>query len=246
MLLRIEDIEVEVTRKRVRNLNLRIRRDGSVALSAPRWVSQAELERFVRSKLDWIRTHQARIVERQERAREAAESADSEPPTIWIWGKRYMHTICAGKRADLVCSGTDALQYVRPGTTPECQEAQLREWYRAELCREVERLLPMWERRMGLACAEWRTKVMKTRWGTCNTRARRIWLNVRLAEHPRTCLEYVIVHELAHLVEPNHGPRFQAIMDRYLPDWRERRQLLNKGPAPTSSASPGTPAGPPA
>ena len=105
----------------------------------------------------------------------------------------------------------------------------MREWYREQLCAEVERLLPIWEQRTGLKCVEWKTKYMKTRWGSCNPEARRIWLNVQLAKHPVECLEYVILHELAHFVEKSHGPKFIAVMDAHMPTWRSIRKELNDG-----------------
>lgn len=105
----------------------------------------------------------------------------------------------------------------------------MREWYREELCREVERLLPVWEERTGFKCVEWKTKYMKTRWGSCNPNARRIWLNVQLAKYPIECLEYVILHELAHFVEKSHGSEFIAVMDEFMPAWRSIRKELNGG-----------------
>ena len=106
----------------------------------------------------------------------------------------------------------------------------MREWYRKQLQNETERRLPVWEERTGLFCAEWKTKYMKTRWGSCNPGVRRIWLNVQLAKHPVACLDYVILHELAHFVERSHGPKFVAVLDEYMPTWRSVRKELNTGP----------------
>ena len=102
----------------------------------------------------------------------------------------------------------------------------MNEWYRKELSERVNYLLPKWETYTGLKCSSWQSKVMKTRWGTCNTKTKKIWLNVRLAEHPAECLEYVILHELAHTRVPNHGADFKAILTEYMPDWRTVKRRL--------------------
>ena len=103
----------------------------------------------------------------------------------------------------------------------------MREVYRAELVRKTEVLMPKWEAITGLKSNEWRTKYMKTRWGTCNIVAKRIWLNVQLASKPPICLEYVILHELAHLVEKHHNKRFYGFVAKFMPNWQEIKSRLN-------------------
>jgi predicted metal-dependent hydrolase len=221
----VEGIELEVVRKRIKHLYLRVRSpDGRVVVSAPLKAGDALIEDFVASRIGWIRHHQERI--ELSARREAAKGPEGE--VLRVWGSDYPLTRVEGPAFGLSLRDGQACLVVRPGSSTEERAAYVRAWYRRELCREVERLLPVWERRMGLECAEWRTRYMKTRWGSCNPTARRIWLNIQLAEHPVACLEYVIVHELAHLRERSHGPRFQAIMDEYLPSWRLVRAQLNE------------------
>ena len=222
MQLVVSDINVEVTRKNIKNMYLRIcPPDGRVVVSAPRMMSEAAIKSFITLKLPWIREKRAGIL-----AKQAARASDGQD-TFLLWGKRYPLSIREGKRFSLEVASDEARLTVKAGSGDTEREAYLREWYRAELCREASRLIPIWEERTGLTCSEWRTKDMKTRWGTCNTRAKRIWLNVRLAKYPTRCLEYVIVHELTHLIEPSHGPAFKAEMDKHLPEWRDIRKELN-------------------
>ncbi len=118
---------------------------------------------------------------------------------------------------------------VRPGTGRDAREARLYRWYRLQLRRRIPSLVAEWETKLGVRVAEWRLRRMKTRWGTCNCEARRIWLNTELAKKPIRCLEYVVVHEMVHLIERSHNERFRTILDRVLPGWRQRLDELNSG-----------------
>lgn len=148
--------------------------------------------------------------------------------TIQIWGEPYTLSVLEDTRYSLTPheNGTATL-VVREGCTKEQKEKFVLEWYRKELTERVDILLPKYEAFTGLKCSGWQSKAMKTRWGTCNTKTKKIWLNVYLAEHPTECLEYVILHELAHTVVPNHGYDFKAILNRFMPEWKQYRKLLN-------------------
>jgi predicted metal-dependent hydrolase len=120
--------------------------------------------------------------------------------------------------------------YAQPGTSAEQRERVLHRWYRQQLKELIPLLLKKWQPVLGIQVADWRIKKMKTKWGTCSVEARRIWLNLELAKKPVQCLEYIVVHELVHLIERHHNDRFISIMDKHLPRWRWRRQELNAGP----------------
>lgn len=226
MQLNVSDVTVEVIRKDIKNMHLRVQPpDGRVVLSAPRSVSDAAIDGFVASKLAWIRRQRADIAAQERQTQREGVTGE----TMYVWGKQCFLAVVEGTGYSVDVAGQDAVFTVRAGSSSEQREAHMREWYREQLCREVERLLPVWEERTGLKCSEWKTKYMKTRWGSCNPEARRIWLNVQLAKHPIECLEYVILHELAHLVEKSHGPKFIAVMDEYMPAWRSIRKELNDG-----------------
>lgn len=224
MLRCVAGIEYELVRKNIKNLYVRVLPpDGRVLVSAPRFASAQTIDCFVSSRASWIRKQQEAQQSRLKNVSCTGKSGEMLP----VWGKRYKVSLAEGSRFGLVLSGDEALLTVRKGSTAEQREAYVRKWYRQQLCAQVEQLLPLWEARTGLHCAEWRTKDMKTRWGSCNTRERRIWLNVQLAKYSPECLEYVILHELAHLREPSHNAAFKAILDRYMPDWRRIRKKLN-------------------
>lgn len=119
--------------------------------------------------------------------------------------------------------------FVRPGAGAEQREATLLHWYREQLKDLIPPLLEKWQAILGVQAIHWGIKKMKTKWGSCNVKAGRIWLNLELAKKPVVCLEYIVVHELVHLLERNHTERFNALMDGFLPDWTSRRALLNSG-----------------
>lgn len=146
----------------------------------------------------------------------------------YVWGRQYYLLVnYSNKGNSLILDGDKAILTVREGSTVEQRERYINEWYRGILKAEVEQLLPKWSKITGLCPDSWQTKNMTTRWGTCNVKTKKIWLNLQLAKKPIDCLEYVILHELAHLKVKNHNEQFVAIMDQYMPYWREIRKKLN-------------------
>ena len=145
-----------------------------------------------------------------------------------MWGRQYYLLVnYSNKGNSLVLDGEKAILTVREGSTTEQREKFVNEWYRTILKAEIERVLPKWEQITGLHPDGWQTKNMTTRWGTCNVKTRKIWLNLQLAKKTPECLEYVILHELVHLVEKGHNERFVALMDKFMPNWRNVRKNLN-------------------
>ncbi len=224
MKLEISGITIDVQKKNIKNMYLSIRPpDGEIRLSAPLSMSDERIERFILTKIDWIKAHQEKIAKRPAPAVHEYVSGE----TVLLFGKQYLLDTKSGTRGSVILSGDRIILTVREDSTIEQREALIREWKRRLLKEQIGIFLPKWERLTGLYCGSWQIKYMKTRWGTCNVRTRKIWLNLQLAEHPTDCLEYVILHELAHLKVSNHGPDFTAILDRYMPDWREVKKLLN-------------------
>jgi len=223
-MLNISGIEIDVRKKRIKNMHIRVKApDGRVTVSAPLSMSDATIEHFVRTKIDWIQ-RQIAIFESQLH-RSAREYATGE--TLYVWGKPYRLQTEQGSKFSLALSGNAAILTARINSTVEQRERYVREWYREQLKAKIALLLPKWETITGLNAASWQTKYMTTRWGTCNTSTGKIWLNVQLAKKPQECLEYVILHELAHLVERRHDAKFTALLDRYMPTWREVKATLN-------------------
>jgi len=226
--LAVGDVVALVERKRMRTLRLRIvPPDGELRVSAPEGMPLAEIRRFVHSKLEWIRRHREAV-----RARSAAAPAHPlARDRIELWGEEYALSVAegAGGARVEVLDGSITLR-ARPGSGEAARSALLDAWLVERLLERAGPLVEAWSRRLGVKPGPVRARRMKTRWGSCSVRTGAIRLALALASKPPVCLEYVVVHELAHLVEPGHGPRFRAILDRVLPDWKERKALL-RGPS---------------
>lgn len=215
-------------RKRVKNLNLTVRgREGQVRVSVPLRVNEADVRHFVRSRLDWIRKHQARLAAMPDSAGPAYRSGEQH----YFLGRAYrlrLHERPAHE-SNVVLNGGDCLHLLAPkGADVASRKAIMHAWYREQLGELIPPLIRRYQKRMGVRVAEWRIRSMKTRWGSCNTRARRIWINLELARFDPQCLEYIVVHEMVHLLEHGHNARFYAFMDRFMPDWRQARDMLRQ------------------
>lgn len=221
----VNGIDVTVTKKLIKNMHLYVKPpEGRVEVSAPIGLSDESIELFIRTKIGWIRRQQEKF-EKQPRQTER-EYVSGE--AFYVWGRQYYLLVnYSNKGNSLVLDGDKAILTVREGSTVEQRERFINEWYRGVLKAEIEQLLPKWVEITGLSPDSWQTKNMTTRWGTCNVKTRKIWLNLQLAKKPIDCLEYVILHELAHLEVKNHNEQFIAIMDRHMPNWREIRKKLN-------------------
>ncbi|MFH1513311.1 MAG: SprT family zinc-dependent metalloprotease [Bacillota bacterium] len=220
----VSGIPVEVCKKKIKHIYLRVKAaTGSVSVSAPLMMRDGEIAQFVRAKIGWIYKQLARPA----LPPRPSERAYASGETLLVWGKSYRLETCHGARYALALTADAAMLTVRKSSTGAQRERFIREWYRGLLKADAARLLPKWEAVTGLHAAGWQTKAMKTRWGTCNIKTGRIWLNVHLAEKPPACLEYVILHELVHLAERRHNERFYALLSRHMPSWREAKAALN-------------------
>jgi len=225
VLMDISGISVSVTKKKIKNMHLYVKPPyGEVSLSAPLHMSDDAIERFVRTKMSWLRKHISAF-ENQPRLSKR-EYVTGE--TLYVWGKQYFLQVDYGIKNSMELSGDKAILTVRTESTLEQREKFVKEWYRRILKEEIARLLPKWEEKTGLYSTGWQTKYMTTRWGSCNVKTGKIWLNLQLAKKPLICLEYIILHELAHLVEKKHGDGFIALMDKFMPMWSEVKDTLNK------------------
>jgi len=220
---------VDVNRKEIRHLHLGVYPpDGRVRVSAPLWLGEEAIRLAVVSRIGWIRRQQ-RGFERQER-QSAREMLTGE--SHYVAGRRYRLRIVeydAPPRIRLVSSRTLELT-VRTEASAEKRAMLLERWYREQLRSALPALIERWAPRVGVDVAEWRIRRMKTRWGTCNAETRRICVNLELAKKPPACLEYIVVHELVHLLERRHTDRFGQLMDALLPQWRLSRAELNRAP----------------
>jgi predicted metal-dependent hydrolase len=221
----INNIPIELERKRIKNMYLRILPpDGTVHISAPVRMGEEEIQRFVSSKLDWIELQQARLRERH--THQNLEYVTGED--IYIWGRKfYLSVIETEARQSLSFEGDNLILYVKEDSLGEHRKRILDGWYRKALQQEIPSLMEKWENIIGVKSSGWNIRDMKTRWGTCNIRSKNICLNLQLAKKSPKCLEYVIVHELVHLLERSHNNVFKAYMDQFLPGWRNIKKELN-------------------
>ncbi|MGH8614996.1 MAG: M48 family metallopeptidase [Gammaproteobacteria bacterium] len=222
----IGGLSVEVVRKDIKHLHLSVYPPHScLRVSAPLVVSDEAVRLAVIGKLSWIKKQQARF-DAQPR-QPAREMVNGE--SHYFLGRRYRLRVVEHHGPARVGHGMAFLDlYVRPETTAEQRERILQQWYREQLKALIQPLLEKWQPVIGVQVADWGVKKMKTRWGSCNIVARRIWFNLELAKKPVPCLEYIAVHELVHLLERHHNNRFRALMDQFMPQWRLRRDGLNQ------------------
>lgn len=226
--LQLGDLQVVVVRKPIRNLHLSVNPpDGHVKISAPSRLSPEAIRLFAISKIGWIRKQQAKI--RSQERETPREFKELE--THWAWGNRCRLHIVEENRAPSVTLDHDALILrVRPGSDKRQRQAVVEDWYHRQIREAAAPLIAKWEPVLGVKAEKVFVQKMKTLWGSCNSRRRTIRLNSELAKKPRECLEYIVVHEMAHVLERSHGPRFVALMDRYLPNWRTFKARLNRLP----------------
>ncbi len=226
--IKLGDIVVKVARKDIKNVHLRVFPPaGSVRISAPRRMSLPTIRAFAISKLDWIKRHQAKL---REQVRETPRRyVDQESHSVW--GKRYLLTVSERNHPPLIELRDRRMHLrVRPGTDERKRRALVEHWYRQQIKKEVVPLFDKWQPLMGVKVERLFVRRMKTKWGSCNYKAHTIRLNTELAKRPPEYLEYVVVHELVHLLEPTHNANFAALMDWFLPGWQVRREELNRQP----------------
>lgn len=226
--LELGGIRIAVVRKSIRNLHLSVYPpDGVVRVAAPRWMAEEAIRLFAIGKLGWIKRQQRKM---REQEREAPREY-LERESHFVWGQRYLLQIIERDAAPLVeLRHRKLVLRVRPGTPADQREAIVQGWYRNQLRAAVSALLATWEPRVGHKVERVFVQRMKTKWGSCNRRSRHIRINTELAKKPPDCLEYIVLHELAHLREPTHDDGFRALMDRLMPSWRDRKESLNALP----------------
>lgn len=232
--LSVSGFRVEVVRKAIKNLHIGVYPpDGRVRVAAPLALSDAALRVAVVARLPWIRRQQ-RSFEGQARQSER-EMVGGE--SHYFLGQRYRLDVVETKgRSKVALRRRNTLELHVAGELPTKErERVLLSWYREQLRAIVPELLAKWQPLLGVEVGGWGIKRMKTKWGSCNAEARRIWLNLELAKQPHACIEYVVVHELAHLLVRRHDAEFQGLLDRHLPRWRATRDQLNAAPLANAS-----------
>lgn len=226
--LQLGDISIQLTRKAVKHVHLSVHPpEGRVSLVAPISTRPEVARAYAISKLAWIRTQRAKL---SEQARESPRRFITRE-THYLWGRRYLLSVEQQDAKPRVRLDHRRITLVvRPGSTQAVRARVMHDWHKSLLHQIVPRLIAKWESRLGLRVAGYFLQRMKTKWGGCNHRARHIRLNTELVKKPKDLLEYVIVHEMIHLIEPRHSERFMSLMATHYPSWREARAELNEMP----------------
>ena len=226
--IRVGDLEVELTRKAVKHAHLSVHPPtGRVTLVTPLGTRAEVARAFAITKLGWIRAQQERF---RSQARESPRQFVGRE-SHFLWGRGYLLTVRHENTApSVVLDHRRIILTVRPGADAARRAEVMHAWHKSLLHAAVPGLIAQWERRLGVRVRGYFLQRMKTKWGSCNPRASHIRLNTELVKKPRDLLEYVIVHEMLHLIEPNHGERFVALLNAHYPFWRDARAELNQLP----------------
>jgi predicted metal-dependent hydrolase len=226
--IQLGNIAIDVVVRDIKNLHLSVHPPmGRVRIAAPSRMSLDTIRVFAISKLSWIKQQQKKLREQERETPREYLNRESH----YLWGNRYLLTV----REQNVGPSLELRHHrivlrVRPGTSEERKQALFEEWYREQLKKAVLPLLAKWQPLMRVTVNHFFVQRMKTKWGSCNPTARHIRLNTELAKKPMECLEYIVVHEMLHLLEPTHNSRFIAFMDRFMPKWQFYRETLNRLP----------------
>ncbi len=224
--MEIDGLEIDVVRKNIKHLYIRVYPpEGKVRIVCPRQLDDDTIRQFAVTKTSWIKQKQAKFKARPLQPTPEYITGES----YYFKGERYLlNVIYQHATPKVVINRTHLNLYVRHGSIREQRSQVLTNWYRQQLKAELPRLISKWEPIVGVTINDWGVKKMKTRWGTCNIKARRIWLNLELIKQPQDCLEYVIVHELVHLLERKHNQRFWGYMTKFMPHWQQYQEELNR------------------
>ena len=219
---------IEVTKKDIKNMYLRVRSsEGRIAISAPKHISDETIRLFILSKLDWIEKRNEKL--KQQALLTPQEYVEGE--SYYVWGQKYSLSIVEMKTRSSVELSDNTMQLtVKPDSNFEYKKQLVNAWCREQLRIQAQPLIEKWCNVIGVTINKLYVRQMKRCWGSCNTHAETIRLNSELVKKPVECLEYVLVHELVHLIEPSHNKNFHTLMTKFLPEWKARKELLNNFP----------------
>jgi predicted metal-dependent hydrolase len=225
----ISDINIDVVKKDIKNMHLAVYPPhGKVRLATPKNVTEETIRLFTISKLSWIKKQQRKFKGQHRQAERQYVNRESH----YFGGKRYMLRVIESDSIGKVeiKGKSQIILYTKPSTSVEQRSIVLNEWYRSQLKQRALSMIEKWEKTIGVSVDSWGIRQMKTKWGSCNIESKRILLNLELAKKPVRCLEYIIAHELIHLLERKHNDRFLALMNKFMPQWRTYKDELNRLP----------------
>lgn len=227
-LIQIGTLAIHLHRKPIKNLHISVLPpDGLIRVSAPEQMTDTAIHMAVVSRIPWIKKQQQQFQNQSRQSDREMVSGECH----YLWGKACRLNVSKRQgRPEVRYSGGKLHLFTSQDIDTEIKKRLLTEYYRGELKARIEQRLPDLQSRVGVTGVSWHIRKMKTLWGSCNPAARRICLNLELAKKPPECLDYILVHELVHLLERHHNDRFKSHLDKILPKWRECRNLLNNMP----------------
>jgi len=227
--INVNGLVVDVVRKNIKNLHLAVYPpNGRVRVAAPLRVNDEAVSMAVIARLGWIKRQQAKFTKQERETRREYVNGESH----YFLGNRYLLNIVEDSPAGkVVIRNKKKIDlYVRSNSDSAQRERIMLSWYRAHLRASIPPLIEKWEKILGVRVDNWGIKQMKTKWGTCNIPKRHIWINLELAKKSEDCLEYIVVHEMMHLLERHHNDKFLALMNKFMPSWELHRSELNHAP----------------
>lgn len=226
----ISNIKIDVVRKDIKNIHLAVYPPtGRVRIAAPLNVNEDAIRLFAILKLGWIKRNQRKFEDQVRFSQREYKQRESH----YFQGRRYLMTIVETEgRPKVVLKNKKYIElHVKPNAPTIKRHEILTEWYRDQLKKQIPAIIDKWEKVLNVKVEDWQVKQMKTKWGSCSIEKKRIWINLELAKKPEHCLEYIIVHEMVHMVERQHNDKFLYLMNTYLPNWKHIKDELNKLPA---------------
>lgn len=227
--IHVGKLDIDVVRKNIKNMHLAVYPPtGRIRLAAPIKTDDEVIRLFAISKISWINRHIKNFKSQDRESPRDYVSGESH----YFQGKRYLINVIEhdGYNKVEIKNHKELNLFVKAGLDKKQKAKVLKEWYRKELKAQIPSILEKWEEIIGVKANQWGVKHMRTKWGTCNVEDKRIWVNLELAKKPKNCLEYIIAHELVHLLERSHNERFIALMNKFMPKWRSHRDELNRLP----------------
>ncbi|MCD2146515.1 M48 family metallopeptidase [Gordonia paraffinivorans] len=226
--LTVRGIDIDVIYKDIKNLHIGVYPPlGRVRVAAPNRLDDDQVRLAVIQRLPWIKRQRDKLRSAERQSEREMITGESH----YVWGiRRRLKVVERPGRAHFELDGERLVLYVPADTPPDKRRIYLDQWYRDQLRQEIPDLIAKWEQTLDVTVPKWTIRRMKTKWGSCNRETRHIWFNAELAKKHPDCLEYIVVHEMTHYFERNHGERFTSLMDQHLPDWRSRREQLNAAP----------------
>lgn len=226
--LTVRGIDIDVIYKDIKNLHIGVYPPlGRVRVAAPKRLDDDQVRLAVIQRLPWIKRQREQLRAAPRQSLREMTTGESH----YVWGvRKRLNVVERPGRPHIETDGDRLVLYAATDTTAEKRRAVLDAWYRDQLRQAIPDLIAKWEKEFGVSVPKWTIRRMKTKWGSCNRETRHLWFNVELAKKHPGCLEYIIVHEMAHYFERRHGERFTQLMDQRMADWRSRRDQLNDAP----------------